>query len=148
MPIINAAGGVPVGTSILVTGNSVPPGFLKENGAAVSRTIYAALFAVIGTAYGAGDGATTFNIPDSRGEFFRCLDDGRGVDVGRAFNAAQAGAVESHAHAIPTITGGNWSGNNAYNKGVGQSWSSGQTDSAGAGETRPRNVARLACIKY
>lgn len=70
------SGGIPVGTTILFPGTSAPTGFLKENGAAISRTTYAALFAVIGTTYGAGNGSTTFNLPDSRGEFFRCLDDG------------------------------------------------------------------------
>ena len=43
---------------------SVPSGFLECNGAAVSRSTYSALFAIVGTTYGAGDGATTFNVPD------------------------------------------------------------------------------------
>lgn len=60
--------------------SSAPSGFLKANGAAVSRTTYAALFALIGTTFGAGDGSTTFNLPDLRGEFIRAYDDGRGVD--------------------------------------------------------------------
>jgi microcystin-dependent protein len=51
-------------------------GWLKCNGAAVSRSTYAVLFAAIGTLYGAGDGTTTFNLPDYRGEFLRGLDDG------------------------------------------------------------------------
>ena len=79
---------VPTGTTILFNGTSAPAGFLKENGAAVSRTTYAALYAVIGTAHGVGDGATTFNLPESRGEFFRALDDGRGIDAGRALASA------------------------------------------------------------
>ncbi|MCK9131735.1 phage tail protein [Haemophilus influenzae] len=53
-----------------------PSGWLKANGAAVSRTTYAALFAAIGTTFGAGDGSSTFNLPDLRGEFVRGLDDG------------------------------------------------------------------------
>ncbi len=48
-------------------GVTPPPGWLLCNGSAVSRIIYAGLFAVIGTAYGAGDGSTTFNLPDMRG---------------------------------------------------------------------------------
>lgn len=48
-------------------GAAVPAGWLDCNGAAVSRSTYAALFAEIGTAYGAGDGSTTFNLPDFRG---------------------------------------------------------------------------------
>jgi hypothetical protein len=60
----------PVGSYICHAGTTAPPGFLACNGAAVSRTTYAALFAVIGTTYGAGDGSTTFNLPDCRGLVF------------------------------------------------------------------------------
>lgn len=49
--------------------NSVPEGWLRCNGAAVSRTTYAALFAVIGTKYGSGDGSTTFNLPNLHHRF-------------------------------------------------------------------------------
>lgn len=61
---------VPVGAVIMwmMPGNP-PTGFLFCEGAAVSRTTYAALFAVIGTTYGAGNGTTTFNLPDLRGVF-------------------------------------------------------------------------------
>lgn len=61
----NSAGsGVPVGTIIPFAGNSVPQGYLLCDGSAISRTTYASLFAVIGTIYGAGDGSTTFNLPN------------------------------------------------------------------------------------
>ena len=56
--------GIPTATIVPWTSASVPSGFLECNGAAVSRTTYSALFAIIGTTYGAGDGATTFNVPD------------------------------------------------------------------------------------
>ena len=56
----------PVGVIIPFAGTSVPTGYLLCNGAAVSRTDYANLFAAIGTLYGAGDGSTTFNLPDAR----------------------------------------------------------------------------------
>lgn len=59
--------GIRPGTSIEGWWATVPSGYLLENGAAVSRTTYAALFAVIGTTHGAGNGSTTFNLPDSRG---------------------------------------------------------------------------------
>lgn len=75
-----------------------PPGFIKANGAALSRTVYARLFAAIGTRFGAGDGTTTFNIPDLRGEFIRGWDDGRGIDVERALGTLQLDAVENHTH--------------------------------------------------
>jgi microcystin-dependent protein len=58
-----------------------PSGWLKANGAAISRTSFARLFSVIGTTFGAGDGSTTFNLPDMRGEFLRGFDDSRGVDT-------------------------------------------------------------------
>lgn len=62
-----AAVSLPAGSSINGYWAAAPSGYLLENGAAVSRTTYAALFASIGTTYGAGDGSTTFNLPDSRG---------------------------------------------------------------------------------
>ncbi|WP_095146974.1 phage tail protein [Pseudomonas sp. Irchel s3b6] len=75
-----------------------PPGWFRANGAAVSRTVYAALFAKIGTTYGAGDGVSTFNLPDPRGKFIRVLDDGRGIDVGRVLGSSQADEIRSHSH--------------------------------------------------
>lgn len=55
------------GTIIMYGGASTPSGYLPCNGAAVSRTGYSALFAALGTAWGAGDASTTFNVPDLRG---------------------------------------------------------------------------------
>lgn len=60
-------GGFPSGTMIAFAGKSVPDGWLLCNGALVSRTTYAKLFAAIGTAWGAGDGRTTFKLPDVDG---------------------------------------------------------------------------------
>lgn len=60
--------GLPIGAIIPYTGNLLPEGYLECDGSAVSRTTYADLFAVIGTSYGAGDGSTTFNLPDLRGK--------------------------------------------------------------------------------
>ena len=59
--------GTPVGTSIEGYWTTPPDGYLLEDGSAVSRTTYANLFNIIGTTFGAGDGSTTFNLPDSRG---------------------------------------------------------------------------------
>jgi hypothetical protein len=61
----------PAGTVAYFPATTPPGGWLKANGQLVSRTTYAALFAVIGTTYGAGDGTTTFALPDLRGEFVR-----------------------------------------------------------------------------
>jgi len=63
----SGASTLPSGSSISGYWSTAPTGYLLENGAAVSRTTYAELFAAIGTTYGAGNGSTTFNLPDSRG---------------------------------------------------------------------------------
>lgn len=69
---------IPTG-SILATGRAAAPaGFLLCQGQAVSRTTYAVLFAAIGTSYGAGDGVTTFNLPDLRGRMPAGVDGGVG----------------------------------------------------------------------
>lgn len=67
--VVLAAGGdsTPVGTYIEGAWTTAPSGYLLADGSAVSRTTYANLFAVIGTTYGAGDGSTTFNLPDTTG---------------------------------------------------------------------------------
>ncbi len=80
--------------------NTPRPGSLACDGTAVSRTTYAALFALIGTTWGAGDGSTTFNLPDLRGEFLRGIDNGRGVDTSRGFATAQTSQNASHAHGV------------------------------------------------
>ena len=56
--------GIPTGTIVPWTAASVASGFLECDGTAVSRTTYAALFAIVSTTYGVGDGSTTFNLPD------------------------------------------------------------------------------------
>lgn len=142
---------LPAGSVIYAAMNSAPTGYLKANGAAVSRSTYASLFAAIGTAFGAGDGSTTFNLPDLRGEFPRGWDDGRGVDSGRAFGSFQDEAFKSHDHAIRYAGGGGgaepikvqYTYATQYG-GVG----SGFIQTNGGTETRPRNIALLACIKY
>jgi microcystin-dependent protein len=129
--------------------NTPPAGWLKANGAAVSRSTYAALFTAIGTTFGVGDGSTTFNLPDLRGEFMRGWDDGRGVDSGRAFGSAQADDFLSHTHSYTLPQGNtnttNGSGNTLGSANFAITKTSGST---GGTETRPRNIALLACIKY
>ena len=87
-----------VGRIFTVAMATPPAGSFRANGAAVSRTVYAALFAKIGTTYGAGDGVSTFNLPDPRGKFVRFLDDGRGIDPGRLLGSNQADETRSHNH--------------------------------------------------
>ena len=92
--------GVPSGSVFCMAVATVPSGYLECNGAAVSRTTYSALFAIIGTAYGAGNGSSTFNIPDLRGEFVRGFDNGKGTDSGRSIATSQSATNASHNHSV------------------------------------------------
>jgi microcystin-dependent protein len=73
-------------------GSSVPDGYLLCDGVAVSRTAYADLFAVIGTAYGSGNGSTTFNVPDLRGRTVIGKDNMGGTAANRVTSASTNGA--------------------------------------------------------
>ena len=103
--------GVPVGSIFCRAFSVVPAGYLECNGAAVSRTTYSALFALIGVYYGNGNGSTTFNLPDLRGEFVRGFDNGRGVDSGRSIGTLQTADNRSHSHGYTntgiTVSGAN-----------------------------------------
>ncbi|MGL5632241.1 MAG: phage tail protein, partial [Azovibrio sp.] len=96
----------PAGMTGFFASTTAPNGWLKANGSAVSRTTYAALFAVVGTTFGIGDGSTTFNLPDLRGEFIRAFDDGRGVDSGRAFGSTQGTQNATHTHTASAALAG------------------------------------------
>lgn len=144
------ASSFPAGSVIYHAANTPPTGFLKADGAAVSRSTYSDLFAAIGTTYGAGDGSTTFLVPDLRGEFMRGWDDSRGIDGGRGFGSAQADELKSHNHNINVRWGATFnSGHVSANSLGGNSANLGSSiGSTGGSETRPRNVALLACIKF
>jgi microcystin-dependent protein len=75
-------GGAITGEGKLWFTGTAPNGWLLCNGAAVSRTTYADLFAVIGTTFGTGDGSTTFNIPDFRGRVPAGVDEGTFTSLG------------------------------------------------------------------
>lgn len=64
--LVSSSAGVPAGTIVAFAGATVPAGWLWCDGSAISRTTYAPLFAAISTIYGAGDGNSTFNLPDAR----------------------------------------------------------------------------------
>ncbi|VBB09719.1 Hypothetical protein LUCI_5017 [Lucifera butyrica] len=139
---------------------TAPDGWLKADGSAVSRTQYADLFAAVGTMFGAGDGSTTFNLPDLRGEFIRGFDDGRGVDSNRILGSSQSDATKTHYHQIEsnyndyyagTGNGGPFrlTGNDGDTSVDGHAdFYTNTENSTGGTETRPRNMALLACIKY
>lgn len=151
----------PAGQVAHFASNSAPTGWLKANGAAISRTAYADLFAAIGTTFGAGDGFNTFNLPDLRGEFVRGWDDGRGADYGRAFGGAQGDAIRNITGTFDAnVNDGTWAKTGPFYT---VSYQATGTDGQGGGgivgfdasrvvptanENRPRNVALLACIKF
>jgi len=94
-----AQGGVPSGAVFCMAVAIVPSGYLECNGAAVSRSVYQDLYDTIGTQYGAGNGSSTFNLPDLRGEFVRGFDNGRGIDSGRSISATpQSDQNKQHNH--------------------------------------------------
>ena len=68
---IQAQAYLPSGMILYFANSTVPTGWLQCDGSAISRTTYANLYAAIGTVYGSGDGSTTFNLPDTRGQFIR-----------------------------------------------------------------------------
>lgn len=142
---------VPSGTVMYFAASTAPTGWLKANGATVSRSTYSALFASIGTTFGAGDGSTTFVLPDLRGEFIRGWDDGRGVDSGRAFGSFQSNDIQSHNHVLNNTAGPSNTGNGSIPSSGAWAfykYNNLTTTSSGGAETRPRNVALLACIKF
>lgn len=138
--------GTPTGAVIYHAANTPPSGYIKADGLAVSRSTYATLFSVIGTTYGVGDGSSTFNVPDLRGEFIRGWDDSRGIDSGRSFGSAQADELKSHSHSIPMFRD-NFYGTRPLGGGM-NNLADTSTSAFGGTETRPRNVSLLACIKY
>ena len=149
-----------VGCIMFFPSSSAPSGYLKCNGAAISRSSYSSLFSMIGTIFGAGDGSTTFNLPDARGQFIRSWDDGRGIDSGRGFGSNQAQDwkgfymmntgqnttsynhnEEYHGKSTTAYNGrtfaGGWAAPSAA---IGTKWDT--------SEIRPTNIALLVCIKY
>ena len=169
-----AVSGIPSGAIMAFAMNTAPIGWLKADGSEVSRTTYADLFAEIGTQYGAGDGTTTFALPDLRGEFVRGWDDGRGIDPSRVLGSAQNDQNKSHSHAFggSTSTTGNHShggvaqfttgvqlgagGQTGFRNASGTTAAagnhshsfSGTTSTSGGDEARPRNLADIGTKRY
>ena len=164
---------VPTGSVHLMATTTAPSGYIECDGRAVSRTTEADLFAIIGTTWGEGDGNTTFNVPDLRGEFVRGWDDGRGIDSGRSFASSQSDQNKQHNHtATSTVTdpGHNhvYIDQQAHNEGY-RPWKAGDNDCGqrnkntstaftgisvstsiandGGSEARPRNIAMMYVIK-
>ncbi|WP_225875048.1 phage tail-collar fiber domain-containing protein [Pseudomonas bananamidigenes] len=139
---------VPVGAVMAFPTGIVPPGFLELDGSVQSTATYPDLAAYLGTTFSKGDeGSGNFRLPESRGEFLRGWDHGRGVDAGRAMGSYQADEFKSHTHTFsaPTsITASGGSSGIILSATGTPNWS---TTNTGGSETRPRNLAVMWCIK-
>lgn len=150
------------GTVFFTASAVVPPGFLAADGSYVDKGEYYNLYVALGESSSPfGEIGETFKLPDLRGEFIRGWDNGRGVDSGRTFASVQTSANIAHRHGYPgddqlTYANGtaSWSavsrGSFAYDarsvvSGGGQIW---ETTTDGLTESRPRNIALFAIIKY
>ena len=144
-----APAGVPTGTVIFHAKNTAPAGFLKANGAAISRTTYSALFTEIGTTFGVGDGSTTFNVPDLRGRFARGWADDGSIDSGRSFGSNQeATSFASRTDGNTVPIGGYKNSDGTDGTDTNRSASSSEFVGATYQKVRPVNTALLACIKF
>lgn len=97
---------IPTGSLFPYAGSSAPTGYLLCDSSAVSRSTYAALFAVIGTTYGSGNGSTTFNLPDLRGRF------PMGAGTGTGLNSSGTGVPSGPAQTARTS--GQWGGEETH----------------------------------
>ena len=151
---------VPAGVMHMYGGTSAPSGYLLCDGSVVSRATYADLFAAIGTAFGEGDGSTTFHLPDPRGEFIRGTSSGTGRDpdagsrtasntggnTGDNVGSKQGTQLLSHNHTTLTgVIGFDSGGNGASVNGAGPGTTTSST--SGGSESRPRNLNMNFIIK-
>jgi microcystin-dependent protein len=164
---------VPPGAVMPFASAATPSGWLAANGAAVSRTLYPALFAAIGTLYGVGDGSTTFALPDLRGYFVRGQGTNADGTASGAFGTKQGDDFKSHSHTGSTSINGShshsYSAPNSYQQDTTNSPANGKRATSNANpntgaagdhshtltinptggtETRPKNIALLYCIKF
>ncbi|MBV6289383.1 phage tail protein, partial [Pseudomonas aegrilactucae] len=147
--MIAEASAMPVGFIAALPVNKVPPGWLEVDYSVHSIAAYPDLAAFLGSAYNNGtEPAGYFRLPESRGEFLRGWDHGRGINAGRGLGTYELDQFKSHSHMVPnnpnnsqvgsSQDGGE--GNSGYNEGS-------RTAAEGGSETRPRNLAVMWCIK-
>lgn len=163
---VNCPSGVPVGAVCYFAMQTPPPGYLKADGSVVLRATYPELFAAIGTTFGVGDGASTFNLPNLMGLF---------AEGGESVGEKMASQIPDHFHAwgyhtnnnngrflstagrtadyplAPGTDGAFWNGNN------GGGWSGQGTNAlnlitslssyTGSGKVQPPALVLLPCIK-
>lgn len=153
--LMKTASALPVGTMLPFPRGTVPAGFLEVDGSEQSAAKYPDLAAYLAGAFDKGDeGAGNFRLPDTRGEFLRGWDHGRGIDVQRALGSWQDSDNKAHTHASSLGEGWRFLGTDGKS-GSGLTGAATATkvsynatiaDSGGA-EARPRNIAVMWCIK-
>jgi microcystin-dependent protein len=155
---------LPVGAMVPFPTGTVPAGFLEVNGSVQSAAEYPDLAAYLGTTFNTGgEAAGVFRLPESRGEFLRGWDHGRGVDAGRAIGSLQAAEMAAHSHynslrasaegnilaltvfGAPSSVGSS----RVFQTSTGNYADAGNypVSTTGGAETRPRNLAVMWCIK-
>jgi microcystin-dependent protein len=148
---------LPAGAVMPFAMNSAPAGWLAANGAAVSRSTYATLFAAISTTHGVGDGSTTFNLPNLQGICVRGsgTQDISGITYNKTFAAKEGDAFQGHRHQIGFAQGNNSAGTPGVlgTQTTTVNTTNPVTDTTNgtprtASETRPANIALLYCIKF
>ena len=126
--VLGIAAAVPAGLIAMYGGPTAPSGWLLCDGAAVSRTTYAALFAAIGTTWGSGDWSTTFNVPDLQGRAAIGVGSGSGLTtraladkVGAETHQLTEAELAAHQHAAggDHDHGGSTDNEGAHTHGVG-----------------------------
>jgi len=146
----------PAGTVIYTLTTSVGDGYLLCDGSAVSRDDYAALFVAIGTRYGAGDGSTTFNLPDGRGRSLIGAGAGSGLSnrdintkyVGEETHTMTEAELATHTHEMTAYTSGSTSGDGGYDLNQADPSATVQVPSSETGDSTPFNVTHACLIGY
>lgn len=153
--MIAQASALPVGSIIGFPVNKIAPGFLELDGSVKSAAAYPDLATFLGGLFNKGDeGAGNFRLPESRAEFLRGWDHGRGIDIGRAVGSYQSDEIKKHRHPqyeydtndstpIPDLSRAfDLNANYAVGREV-----TALIGYTGGSETRPRNLAVIWCIK-
>gem|GEM_PF-2710444 len=137
---------LPVGAMVPFPKGTVPTGFLEVDGSVQSAATYPDLAAYLGTTFNTGgEGAGNFRLPESRGEFLRGWDHGRGVDGGRVIGSYQLSENKSHTHSYKTKQTAMPQSGSTSLCWVGELDAT--TSASGGDESRPRNLAVMWCIK-
>ncbi|SDR97127.1 Phage Tail Collar Domain [Pseudomonas asplenii] len=159
--LVRKASSLPVGSMVPFPKGTVPAGFLEADHSVQSIAVYPDLYAYLGTTFNDGtEPAGYFRLPESRGEFLRGWDHGRGVDTGRAVGTYQVNSMQGHNHVLSYSGASVGPFGLAGGPNIALAVTNANTIQAAtivsdgvngapsvAAETRPRNLAVMWCIK-